>query len=81
MEPEDIDPSETLNTMGLDSLMAIELGNKMQTLLGLELPMSVYLEGPTVSSLADFVGEQLNGSDELKEAETTAEVTELSKQI
>lgn len=59
MDPGDIDPAESLNTIGLDSLMAIELGNKMLTQLGIELPMSVYLEGPNVNNLARFVCEKM----------------------
>jgi len=55
IDPEDIDPQSTLTSLGMDSLMAIELGNKMQSALQIELPMSVYLEGPTVEKLADYV--------------------------
>lgn len=63
MDPKDIDPAESLNTMGLDSLMAIELGNKMLMQLGIELPMSVYLEGPNVNNLSRFVCEKLAQSE------------------
>jgi len=63
MSPNDIDPAESLNTIGLDSLMAIELGNKMLIQLGIELPMSVYLEGPNVNNLARFVCEKIAQSE------------------
>lgn len=55
IDPGEIDPETTLTLLGMDSLMAIELGNKMQTSLQMELPMSVYLEGPTIEKLATFV--------------------------
>jgi myxalamid-type polyketide synthase MxaB len=55
IDPDDIDPETTLTSLGMDSLMAIELGNKMQTSLQMELPMSVYLEGPTIEKLAVYV--------------------------
>lgn len=54
-EPQDIDVDAPLTALGMDSLMAIELGGKMKALLKIELPMSVYLEGPSVESLADYV--------------------------
>jgi acyl transferase domain-containing protein/NADPH:quinone reductase-like Zn-dependent oxidoreductase/acyl carrier protein len=63
MDPKDIDPAESLNTIGLDSLMAIELGNKMLMQLGIELPMSVYLEGPNVNNLSRFVCEKIAQSE------------------
>ena len=55
--------------------MAMELGNKMQTALGIEMPMSIYLQGPTINRLADFVVESHAdtvqvGTDATEEAET-----------
>jgi acyl carrier protein len=52
LEPEDIDPSQALTTMGLDSLMAIELKNKIERQLQLTLPMSAFMNEPTVATLA-----------------------------
>lgn len=52
LEPDDLDINQSLNTMGLDSLMAIELANKLQLTLQVALPMSIFIENPTVSSLA-----------------------------
>jgi hypothetical protein len=43
--------------------MAMELGNKMQTALGIEMPMSIYLQGPTINRLADFVVESQTGGE------------------
>jgi acyl carrier protein len=52
LEPDDLDINQSLNTMGLDSLIAIELANKLQLTLQVALPMSIFIENPTVSSLA-----------------------------
>ena len=41
----------------------IELGNKMLTQLRIELPMSVYLEGPNVNNLSRFVCEKIAQSE------------------
>jgi myxalamid-type polyketide synthase MxaB len=55
MEQSDIDVVQPLNTMGLDSLMAIELKNKIERRLQTTLPMSVFLHEPSVSSLASYL--------------------------
>lgn len=52
LEPDDLDVNQSLNTMGLDSLMAIELANKLQLTLQVALPMSIFIENPSVASLA-----------------------------
>lgn len=51
----DLDEEQPLNTMGLDSLMAIELKNQVETRLGVVLPMAKFMEGPSVASLAEVV--------------------------
>jgi acyl carrier protein len=61
IDPEDIEPDVSLTSVGMDSLMAMELGNKMQTALGIEMPMSIYLQGPTINRLVDFVVESQTG--------------------
>jgi acyl carrier protein len=63
IDPEEIEPDVSLTTLGMDSLMAMELGNKMQTTLGIEMPMSIYLQGPTINRLADFVVENQTSGD------------------
>jgi len=63
-ESEDIDVDAPLTALGMDSLMAIELGNKMKTSLQIDLPMSIYLEGPSVSSLANYVCGVLSPRDD-----------------
>ena len=57
MEPADIDTVQPLNAMGMDSLMAIELKNKIERRLQVNLPMSAFLHEPSVSSLAEFLAE------------------------
>lgn len=43
--------TQPLDTMGLDSLMAMELKNALETKLGVQLPVSSLLQGPTISGL------------------------------
>ena len=66
MDPADIDVVQPLNAMGLDSLMAIELKNKIERRLQTTLPMSAFLHDPSVSSLADYLAENY-GKDPAEE--------------
>jgi len=51
LRPAAIDPRRPLNTMGLDSLMAIEFKNAVQSNLGIVLPMVVFVSGPSIAEL------------------------------
>ena len=42
-----------LTTLGIDSLMAVELRNRLAALLGRALPVSIVLQHPVPSALAD----------------------------
>ncbi len=46
------DPERGLQDQGLDSLMALELHGRLQSLTGLRLPTTLALERPTVQTLA-----------------------------
>lgn len=61
LEPSDLDINQSLNTMGLDSLMAIELANKLQLTLQVSLPMSIFIENPTIKSLAKHSAAAMDG--------------------
>lgn len=57
LDPEEIDVTQPLNTLGLDSLMAIELKNKIENRLKLTLPMALFMKEPSISTLATHVAE------------------------
>jgi hypothetical protein len=56
-----VDPSQPLNELGLDSLMAVELRNRLGHGLALErsLPATLVFERPTIEALAGYLGDVL----------------------
>lgn len=60
LAPEDsIDINEPLQQRGLDSLMAVELRNLLNTASGLQLPATVTFEYPSIAALAEYIGEKI----------------------
>ncbi|NJR55454.1 MAG: SDR family NAD(P)-dependent oxidoreductase [Acaryochloris sp. CRU_2_0] len=59
LTPEQVDQHESLTFMGFDSLMALELRNRLRTNLGVEIPVARLIEGISIQALATEVCEQL----------------------
>jgi 3-oxoacyl-[acyl-carrier-protein] synthase II len=73
---EQLNVHKPLNNMGLDSLMALELRNWVQTNFGVDIPMVKIMEGLSVASITSYVSEQLT---EVKPTtDTSVELTETS---
>lgn len=51
MDPASIDPTQSLGSLGLDSLMAIELKNSIEASLDVSIPIKEFLDDPTLQSL------------------------------
>ncbi len=51
--------TEPLQTEGLDSLMALELRNKLTKVIGRKLPATLLFDYPTVRAMSSYVVEQL----------------------
>lgn len=54
-----IDPTQGFFKMGMDSIMTVELRNRLGQALGCSLPPTVAFEYPTVESLTRFVAESV----------------------
>jgi len=59
-EPERVETDRPIDGMGLDSLMAIELKNGIESDLGVSLPLATLLRGPSLDQLAVQVLERLD---------------------
>ncbi|GLW59342.1 type I polyketide synthase [Kitasatospora phosalacinea] len=57
--PEAVDPEKGFLELGLDSLTAIELRNRLEAVTGNRLPATVVFDYPAVSALAARLGEDL----------------------
>jgi len=60
IDPQRLDLAQSLNHMGLDSLMAIELKNEIEMGLGITLSMATLIRGPSIQELAQQIVSQLN---------------------
>jgi myxalamid-type polyketide synthase MxaE and MxaD len=62
-EPEALDVDAPLTHVGLDSLMALEVKNRVETTHGIELPIVGLIEDPTITNLANQVAGLLTGGE------------------
>jgi acyl carrier protein len=54
-----LDTSLPLSSFGFDSLMAVQLKNRVEGDLGIVIPMVQFLQGPSIDQLTPAVGEAL----------------------
>ncbi len=54
-----INPRQPLNTLGLDSLMAVELRNALGVSAGTTLPATLLFDYPTIETLTDYLANQV----------------------
>jgi acyl transferase domain-containing protein/aryl carrier-like protein len=64
LSPSKLDVRQPLNRLGLDSLMAVELKNRIELDIGVLIPMVRLLQGPSLAQIAGQLAEQLEAGAE-----------------
>ncbi|MGI9454936.1 MAG: SDR family NAD(P)-dependent oxidoreductase, partial [Aeoliella sp.] len=78
-EPDQLDVDQPLTAFGLDSLMALELKNNLESRLAFTLPMAKLLEGPSIASLAVDSVKLISGDDAAEQVHETEDWSPLIK--
>jgi acyl transferase domain-containing protein/NADPH:quinone reductase-like Zn-dependent oxidoreductase/acyl carrier protein len=81
LDPARLDRQGALERLGFDSLMALELRNRLERSLGLTLPATLIWAYPTMVALAAYLSEQFEHSLNGQQAEHTPEATDRSEQL
>ena len=84
MQLSDLDVSKPLNSLGLDSMMILELRTTLQTLLNLDVPAIYFFEFPILADLCARIHElllQQNSEDEQEQVEEAAEAVDLPPEL
>ncbi|QDV67061.1 Phthiocerol synthesis polyketide synthase type I PpsC [Rosistilla carotiformis] len=81
IEAKQVDREASLTTLGLDSLMAIDLMNRIETELGVTIAMGSVLGGSSIKDFSKVVLRQLLESANVSESNGTGEAAEVSNNV
>jgi phthiocerol/phenolphthiocerol synthesis type-I polyketide synthase C len=70
---EPIDHDQPMETLGLDSLMALELRNRLESSLGMTLPVTLVWAYPTITDLAGALYERMDFAQSGDAAQTASD--------
>ncbi len=79
VEAAQVDARQPLSNMGLDSLMAIELRNRVKTDLGIDIPMVTFMEGQNIVDVVSYLIEQLEDPGSEVENQHTKDTSGIAK--
>ena len=74
MRPERLEVNKPINYMGLDSIMAIELRNRFEKILSLDIPISNLLQDLSIEQLAVQLSGVLSARDIAQQGRVTPEI-------
>jgi acyl carrier protein len=80
--PDQLEPTQGFFQLGMDSLMAMELKNRLQTGLGRRLPPTIVFDYPTATVLSRFLHDEMfppSKESGAQKDEAAAEIESLSR--
>ena len=81
VEPTRIEHERPLHEIGLDSLTAFELKNRIETDLGIVLPVGKFLQKPTISAIASTILDNLRKDARPESASVEADSLDLEMSV
>jgi amino acid adenylation domain-containing protein len=66
LAPEKLRDEQPLSTLGLDSIMAVDVRNRLRTITGIDIPLVALLDTGGVASLAQQLAQQISGAPDRK---------------
>jgi acyl transferase domain-containing protein/NADP-dependent 3-hydroxy acid dehydrogenase YdfG/acyl carrier protein len=72
LDPDQISTSRPLDSIGVDSLMSVELSARVEDITGITLPTAVLMRGPTIDELTQYILSEALGIEQLAEDDIDA---------
>jgi acyl carrier protein len=81
LSPANLDLHQPLNRLGLDSLMAIEMKNRIELDIGVLIPIAWLLQGPSLAQVAERLARRLMAGDDAVDRPASASTVAASQPV